>query len=570
LALRGFANLPDYARCATISPSKEAIMRRKSRRWGAQSRTARRIDVAQRTDGVRNARDRRQRRPDRLTAVLIGVAVLLCVAITMVSASIWAGDRGDQAESAVTSSPVSGTAEAALLPAPSPVPATPPPCVPPNDWITYAVQEGDTLYTLAQRYSTEVEALKQVNCLQSDLIQIGRELYVPGPPVVRLPASGTFVPAANVQEASQAGTDGSRQYVHIILLGSDKRENKTTWRTDTMIVVSIDLQRNLVRLLSIPRDLWVHIPGHGYDRINTADLWGDLANPGSGTDVVKQTVYENLGIPIDYYVRADFDGFVKIVDAFGGVDVMVECRLTDVDGGIEDLDLQPGMQHLDGEHALYFVRSRKTTSDFDRIRRQRKVLLALWDKGKSMDIVPRLPALWLAMSDTFKTDMPLSELVSLAPMGMQLEPDRIFSESIGPNEVQNWVTPDGFQVLLPLPDEIQKLLSSFYGPIDLELLNKKSKTKVEVLNGSSRAQAELLAASSLRWAGFKIANKGLADRQDYAATQVIVYNADTKVVESALKALSVPSEALQYQPDASSTIAMRIILGADYDPCAAK
>jgi LCP family protein required for cell wall assembly len=337
-----------------------------------------------------------------------------------------------------------------------------------------------------------------------------------------------------------------------------------------MIVVSVDLQRNLVRLLSIPRDLWVHIPGHGYDRINTADLWGDLASPGNGPAVVKQTIEENLGIPIDYYVRADFAGFTKIIDAFGGVDVVVECSLTDVRGKVDDIDLEPGLQHLDGADALRYARSRKTTSDFDRIRRQRKVLLALWDKAKSMDIIPRIPKLWLAMSDTFQTDMPLSQVLNLAPMAMQLGPDRIFSESIGPNEVQNWVTPDGFQVLQPLPDQIQKVLTSFYGPIDLELMQKKNKTKIEVLNGSPRSGAETLASSALRWAGFKIASSGLADRQDYDATQVIVYNAEEKVVESALRALRLPSEVVQYQPDTSSVIAMRVILGADYDPCAAQ
>jgi LCP family protein required for cell wall assembly len=444
------------------------------------------------------------------------------------------------------------------------VPLTPPPCVPPNDWIAYVVGEGDTLYSLAQRYDTEVETLQQVNCLQNDLIQIGRELFVPGPPVVRLPTSGTFVPAASVQSASQASADGSRQYLHVVLLGSDKREDETTWRTDTIIVVSVDLQRNVVRLLSIPRDLWVHIPGHGYDRINTADLWGELASPGGGAAIVKQTIEENLGIPIDYYVRADFAGFTKIVDAFGGVDVNVECSLYDG----EYAQLEPGVHHLDGEQALGFVRSRETTSDFDRIRRQRKVLLAMWDKAKSMDIIPRIPALWVAMSDTFQTDMPLSQVLSLAPLALQLNLNRIFSEAIGPFQVQNWVTEDGFQVLLPVPDAIEELLTSFYGPIDFDFLEKVSATQVEVLNGSLNTQSAKLAASALRWAGFQVKGTGFADRQDYAASQVLVYNADPKVAEFLVEELELLSDTLQYQPDLSSTVNIRVILGADYDPCA--
>jgi len=572
--MRSIINLPIRARCARILPLSEATMRRKSQRWGKKPRAARsntarrtsnvrRTDAVRRTDGIRGSRDSRRRRPDRITAVLIGVAVLLCAAIAMIGASLLPDSQADRAESVVASDASSGTAQSEPLPTPSPVPVTPPSCVPPNDWITYAVREGDTLYALAQRYGTEVETLQQVNCLQSDVIQIGKELFVPGPPVAQSPTSGTFVPAANIQTASQAGANGTRPYLHIILLGSDKLAGDSTWRTDTMIVVSVDTQRNVVRLLSIPRDLWVHIPGHGYDRINTAELWGELANTGSGPDVVKQTIEENLGIPIDYYARADFEGFTKIIDAFGGVDINVECPLTHI-------PLEAGMQHLDGALALKYARSRSTTSDFDRIRRQRKVLLALWDKAKSMDIIPRIPALWVAMGDTFQTDMPLSQVLSLAPMAIQLDLNRVTSESIGPSEVRNWVTPDGFEVLLPLPDKIQEVLTEFYGPIDFEFLDKKSNTRVEVLNGATRNQADKLAASALRWAGFKIAGSGVADRQDYAATQVIVYNADARVAEAAAKALELPPEALIYQPDLSSTVGIRVILGADYDPCAAK
>jgi LCP family protein required for cell wall assembly len=540
-------------------------MGRKSQRRGVKPRASR-TDTVRRTNNVRKSSHRKQRSPDRLTAALIGVAVLLCAVIVMIGGRILAGGQDDRAKSVVTSNPSSGTAEVRPLATPSPVPLTPPPCVPPSDWVTYVVGEGDTLYSLAQRYGTEVETLQQVNCLQSDLIQIDRELFVPGPPVVQLPTGGTFVPAANIQAASQQGADGSRPYLHIVLLGSDKREGQVTWRTDTIIVVSIDLQRNVVRLLSIPRDLWVHIPGHGYDRINTADLWGELASPGGGPATVKQTIEENLGIPIDYYVRADFAGFTKIVDAFGGVDVNVECSINDADYAA----YEPGVHHLDGEEALGYVRSRQTTNDFDRIRRQRKVLMALWEKAKSLDIVPRIPALWMAMSDTFQTDMPLNQVLSLAPLGIQLNPNRIFSESIGPRQVQNWVTEDGFQVLLPVPDAIEELLTSFYGPIDFEFLQKVSETQVEVLNGTANAQAGKLAASALRWAGFQIAGTGFADRQDYPVTQVFVYNADPKVAEFLVEELDLLPDALQYQPVLSSTVNIRVILGADYDPCAAQ
>jgi len=113
--------------------------------------------------------------------------------------------------------------------------------------------------------------------------------------------------------------------VNVILLGSDKRPNSGAWRTDSMIVVSIDQANRVVRLLSIPRDLWVYIPAR-LQRINTADLWGELdkkgrAGAGQADDL------PNLGIPIDYYVRVDFQGFMKIIDSVGGVNIDVECPL---------------------------------------------------------------------------------------------------------------------------------------------------------------------------------------------------------------------------------------------------
>jgi hypothetical protein len=125
-------------------------------------------------------------------------------------------------------------------------------------------------------------------------------------------------------------------------------------------------------------------------------------------------------------------------------------------------------------------------------------------------------------------------------------------------------------VLLPRQDEIRNLLDSFYGPIDLAFLQTIGQTRVEVLNGSPRDQAEQLAGSALIWAGFQMANTGLADSAGYAQSQVIVYNAEQRVAEVVAQQLDLPPSALQFQPDASSPVNIRVILGADYDPCAAQ
>ena len=493
--------------------------------------------------GQAQARKRR-RRPNRLVWGLVLVAVLAIPIIAVVLLSN-GGSEGAEA----TSLTAQLTPAAAALPAS----VTPPPCVPPADWMVHNVQEEDTLYSLAERFGTDVETLKLVNCLSSDIILIGQALYVPPPQVDRDPGVASAPGAA--QPVNVSG------YVNIILLGSDKREDDATWRTDTMIVVSVDTDRKVVRLLSIPRDLWVNIPGQGNDRINTADMWGELAQAGTGPDLVKQTIEESLGIPIDYYVRADFDGFVEIIDAIGGVEVDVECPLTDI-------ELEPGIQHMDGELALLYARSRITTNDFDRSRRQRKLLMALWGKAKSTDIITKIPALWSAMAGTFDTDMPLSQVLSLGVIGVQLKPNYIFSQSIGPWQVQNWTTSEGYEVLLPLDDEIQELLDAFYGPIDFDFLQRVGETQIQVLNGTWRDQAARLAATNLGWMGFQVPDVGTADRQDYAESQVIVLNAEEDIAELAAQTLDLLPSSLRYNPDPGSTVNIRIILGADYDPCA--
>lgn len=501
--------------------------------------------------------------PDRLTRMLVVASLVLVVVIAILILDLCSAGRADSraTQTAEAGDATFSPGSAAGI-TPSPVPVTPPPCTAPADWVVHTIQAGDTLYSLAQRYGTDVDALKQVNCLQTDIIVIDQDLYVPGPPATHATAvaaveSGQLNPAADVQ------FEFPERYVNIVLLGSDKRESGGAWRTDTMIVVSLDTEQRIVRLLSIPRDLWVYIPGHGYDRINTADLWGELAQKGGGAETIRQTLYQNLGIPIHYYVRVDFEGFKRIIDALGGVDIDVECELTDI-------ELTPGRHHMNGTQALWYARSRITTNDFDRSRRQRKILMALWQQHLNKEIILKLPALWSALIDTVQTDLPLDQVISLAYLGLQLDPSRIYSQSIGPWQVENWTTPEGAAVLLPNYDAIQELLNSFYGEIDWAFVEKVNRTDVEVLNGTWQDQAAHLASTSLAWAGFQIAGTGMADRQDYAETQIIVYNADQDTAELVAQLVDAPPTAVQYQTDPSSPVAIRVILGADFDPCAAE
>jgi LCP family protein required for cell wall assembly len=455
------------------------------------------------------------------------------------------------------------------------------------DWGIHVVQPGNTLFSLGRRYATDVNTLKQVNCLNTDTIFVGQRLYVPAPeatPTVPtptatehladtatplplatpIPPTATRHPTATPKPALPLNIPPG--YLNIVLLGSDKRPGSHAWRTDSMIVVSVDLENNVVRLLSIPRDLWVYIPGHGHNRINTADLWGELAKEGGGPARVKQTIHHNLGIPIHYYVRVDFKGFIEIVDMVGGIDVDVDCPLPDI-------DLAAGMHHMDGKAALRYARSRKSTNDFDRGRRQRKVLMALWDQTLRLNIIPKLPQLWRTMADSFQTDLPLDQVINLAYVGVQLKPQHILSRAIGPSHVQGWITSQGASVLLPRQDKIKAMLESFFVPVNSEQLDTVDDVRVRVMNGSRRSQAEKLAATSLRWEGFTLVTSGVADRQDYAKSQILVYTGNRAPADQIAQALHIPLAAVQPLPgstpqgDPADPVDIEVILGQDYNPC---
>jgi LCP family protein required for cell wall assembly len=547
-------------------------------------------------------------RSERVNQLLVLVAFILMAALAALISDLWiwpvprtaiveavAPASFEPDPSPTTGAPAAALPASTLALASSAVvttPATPPACVPPSDWGIHLVQEGNSLDSLAKRYGTDVDTLMRVNCLNTFTIFAGQRLYVPGPSATPTPITPLSTSSATLLDPLQPGGSAAgisnmepaptpvptamsqtrfqvnipNRYLNIVLLGSDKRPSSGAWRTDSMIVVSVDMEENIVRLLSIPRDLWVYIPGHGYNRINTADLWGELAQKGGGPERVKQTIFYNLGIPIHYYVRVDFQGFMKIIDAVGGVDIDVECPLPDI-------DLAAGMYHMNGAQALRYSRSRYSTNDFDRGRRQRKVLMALWEQGLTLNIIPKLPSLWWAMADSFETDLPLDQVINLAYIGVQLKPQRILSTSIGASQVQSWITPEGAAVLLPREDRIRTLLENFYAVKDTDNLDLTEKVQIRILNGSPRRQAEQLAASAVAWEGFKVVKSGSADRQDCMRTQISVYRGEASAGQELAKLLGVPASAVQdmtaggEQPDPANPIDIQVILGADYNPC---
>jgi LCP family protein required for cell wall assembly len=247
--------------------------------------------------------------------------------------------------------------------------------------------------------------------------------------------------------------------VNIILLGSDQRPNEGGHRTDTMMIVSLDPQKGIVTMLSIPRDLYVYIPGWRIDRINTADAEG-------GPDLVAQTILYNFGIPIDHWARVNFGGFQQAIDLLGGIDVQSTAYLADECGRIH-WRYGVGTYHMNGFAAMCYVRMRKTSSDFDRLRREQEVIRAIFNKALSLYGLSRLPDLYNHFSGMIQTDIQLDTLVPLVPLAATISQDtsRVHQFSVDQKCVTAWVVPySGAQVLLPNRDAIQALLAKAFGP----------------------------------------------------------------------------------------------------------
>ena len=220
--------------------------------------------------------------------------------------------------------------------------------------------------------------------------------------------------------------------INILLLGVDSRpedDEESPPRSDTTIVVHIDPETKQAAMLSIPRDLEVHIPEFGLDKLNAAYPLGE-ANAdtieGGGATLVAQTIEANFNIPIHYYATVSFEGFVEIIDTVGGVIVDVEAPLTDNQYPNESLGLtrihfHTGLQKLDGREALRYVRTRHGDNDIRRGDRQAQVLSALQGQALDLNLITRAEELLNALSDTFRTDLDHSQMLALANLGRQID-----------------------------------------------------------------------------------------------------------------------------------------------------
>jgi LCP family protein required for cell wall assembly len=271
----------------------------------------------------------------------------------------------------------------------------------------------------------------------------------------------------------------------IALLGVDDREPgyERATRTDAISLINLRFadtasgHPSTAAMLSIPRDLYVALPNLEEveitaDRINTAYLYGEVYGvAGGGPAELKATVELNFGIRVDRYVMVNFGAFEAAVDALGGIDVDVPKAINDASfpaddgsGGTIVLEIPAGLQHMDGRTALRYARTRHQDDDYHRIQRQQLVLLAIWDKLLTSEMLPRLPDLISRLSGLIKTDLSATEMAMLACLGPQIDRSAIESYAIDGSQVIPWTTPTGGRVSVPDREAIAPLVEAFLGP----------------------------------------------------------------------------------------------------------
>jgi polyisoprenyl-teichoic acid--peptidoglycan teichoic acid transferase len=413
---------------------------------------------------------------------------------------------------------------------------------------------------------------------------IGREQDPPRP-------TSTPEPPIPEEEEYPTWDGGSRINILFVgLRGADHAEGGCPYCTDTLILLTVDPVTKTAGMLSIPRDMWVNIPGFGYSRINTAWTLGRGSRlPGGGPSLAMKTVSHFIGVPVDYYVQVDFDTFVDIIDLIGGVDVYNDETLL-LDPMAHGRELKKvkltccGMRHLNGAVALAYARCRHLEQgcldgDIGRARRQQKVIFAIRDKVLSPenfpDLLAQAPELYGSFSSGIRTNMPLDDAIKLAVMIREIPREKIKNAVID----HSMITLDSVilggqkaSIIRPIPDEIRVLRDQIFtpggplsplaegDPLSLMLIDKP---RVRVLNGTTTPGLDRQTGEYLIRQGILVTEFG--ETKPPSRTTIVLYSPKLYALQFFIDLFGVTrSSQILIDPDPTQTVDVEIRLGADW------
>jgi len=376
-------------------------------------------------------------------------------------------------------------------------------------------------------------------------------------------AAGGFIYLKYIETRLHKGNKGLEKVIsnpigdepmNFLILGNDARGNEKA-RADTIILMHVDAKKKKAVLVSIPRDMRVQIPGKGYNKINAAHSYG-------GSELMVRTVEDFTGFTIHHYVETDFDGFQKMVDALGGVEIYIEKPMNDK---LANAFFARGYHTLTGPEALAFVRSRKfPRGDFDRAKNQQTFLRALYKKAKEPTSLTKLPKLIGIFAENSITDLTSSELLSFASLIRSIPEENIETVTLEgtskkikgvsyviPNDVKN-------KDILARIKEGKSVEEAVLGYSEV----KPKDVKVKVLNGGSIVGLAGKVKDKLAKDGFKVLAAENADRTNYTKTKILYRDGQVEKAKCVQKYLTKGS--LEVSKNLTSEADVVVIIGQDY------
>ncbi len=407
---------------------------------------------------------------------------------------------------------------------------------------------------------------------------LGVRLYLAQADVFDRNSGGALALRANIDPSELTGEGDGRVNVMIAGIGGAGHDGGNL--ADTIIIVSIDPFAKEVAMLSVPRDMYVAVPGHWSTSINAAHAIGEdggfreVGYPDGGIGLLKKTLEETLDISIHYYVRVDFAAFKDVVDAVGGIVLDVKTPVYDRTFAWEwrVLDVATGKQYFDGERALFYARSRLTSvgGDFARSDRQRDIIVALKDKVLSVGTFAnplRISSLIDAVGGGVRTNLSKSEILRLYEIAGDVTSDRIVS--VGLNNGTDGLLVDqtigARAVLVPRAGdfgEIQKFVRSIF----VDGFIKKENATIEVFNGTATEGRATEYAAMLGTFGYNVVNIGSMTDRSYTTPRLYDLSEGNpftrRYLEQRVGVLASPNSELP-QELRNSTSNFIIILGTD-------